>query len=1331
MNVRGLSSQACRSKKLSQLKLTMSVYKLPFLLLCESHLDNQAWVKALAEVPTWQGRCLANPNEPNSKEFGILVSGDASASVSEKILDIPDIPKGALGICLTIDNMDINIVLIHAPNQHSARRSFFTTLKNALNAYDSEQQFALIGDFNCVELPEDRLPQRDHDAGIKELQDLTNSLNVFDVWRKIGRTKSSFTYAQSNPKALSRIDRFYLPPIWIDQACQWETIPFPGSDHSIIKTRLNIHEQVGQRRPWRLNPKILKNDELLQEVLARLPQTDENGNLSANPSHPTECEGETREGKHHTTNVDESNSLQVWLQTKEKIPSICRRNQQKRANKLNSRIKSLCTKITRLQIKGEPTDNPIEDLAQALDQYGSSARMANFERWRKSGNQVNPYTLCKVRPKGEPTVIKALRTSTANELGEKPIDAIIHNFYGDLYGPSTIEEAAVETTVAQLKSTLKHRGLKKTMHVLETPITAKEVLQSINSLKSSGKSPGPDGLGIEFYKAMGTSIATVLTLVFNSLLNGAKAPRAFIEGMVILLFKKGDPTLLKNYRPITLLNVDYKILTKLLALRLSGSLEPFINKNQTAFLPGRLIGTNIRDVQLTIHHLEQDNTLPGILLFLDQEKAYDRVNHTFLWKILKTFRIPRKIRSLIRGLYHKAQSTVIVDGVKCTTFRISRGVRQGDPLSCILFTCVMESLACLLDDLPIGIPLPMCPSLKYTMYADDTVIGLKHWTQYPLLKQTLDLYCRASGAKFNTDKTEVLATPSAGEPPPDLPTPVSSGTWVRHLGVPVGWQLSDQKAWEPCIEKIKAGLSRLNLSCLSLKGRINVIKALIIPKFMFLARYLAISTRQLTYCESWLSQAVWCNRRSKVNKYILGLPPNEGGLGFLTLSILFDAYKLVAIRDFYTSDGARWTEILRYNWQLRASTRLRYPMQVVQHYLGNPWTQSAKQMGGISTSWPQYWTAVYRYCVKHDGTHIEMYCQFRSLKEIPLWYTPLTTFGESRIWSTIRPTLHSQTSPQWWHEAFKPDGSWQEEAFSQVPPPQRKVIMEKMDSFIPTDLRSTMIRPTSSWSNMNVAALINNVPIYLSTTQKPTDFYGPLIIDQVTKMGGYIPTVSDMETPLGAAQGNPWTHLWKIPVIDSVKVFLWELSRQSLLTRHRFRDKPRENRMCGCSLEEETPQHLFLECERILPLVTFYIHTQNEIFHRLAQKQDFSWAQWKNLYRVNLIQKNPSEDEMPFNGDLETFTQLSQVQWSYLLWSIWLERNKETFDGKPWDITHCIARYSQLMSREIRSKMKVYNGLHDKGIFPGIEWLYIQSISKWTSQEAGPQAEVHNEARAH
>ncbi|KAK4517024.1 Dynein light chain [Mucor velutinosus] len=260
---------------------------------------------------------------------------------------------------------------------------------------------------------------------------------------------------------------------------------------------------------------------------------------------------------------------------------------------------------------------------------------------------------------------------------------------------------------------------------------------------------------------------------------------------------------------------------------------------------------------------------------------------------------------------------------------------------------------------------------------------------------------------------------------------------------------------------------------------------------------------------------------------------------------------------------------------------------------------------------------------------------------------------------------------------------------------------------------------------MNVAFLINNEPSYLSSAKRPTDFYGTLIQDQVTKQRGYVPpTATTVETSYGVIQGKPWKHLWKLPVGDSVKVFLWEVSRRSLLTRHRLRDKPRERRLCGCTYEEETLQHLFLECERIEPLVQYFIHTQNQHLQTTTQKSDFNWEAWKNLYRVNIAAQTDGALALYGMKD-EDITQLAQVQWSYLLWSVWLERNRETFDGGPWDVQHCIAIYSHLMSREIRSKFKPHwgevmpswreadytnQGDHDRGLFLGIEWMYVQSI---------------------
>ncbi|OBZ82071.1 LINE-1 retrotransposable element ORF2 protein [Choanephora cucurbitarum] len=371
-----------------------------------------------------------------------------------------------------------------------------------------------------------------------------------------------------------------------------------GDDVAFTSRQTTTAANIAQARPWRLDPRIL-TPEVVDTILGKLP-----------PDQPSKV-------------MNPAYSVVNWLEEKEQLRTFCQGKQRKRITKLNSKIKSSYTKYTRLARAGCPTEVALEELAEAIDSYGSQVRSANFQRWQKTVNKGNPYTLRKAKPREDLVILKALArdadSTPSNELGP-----IIREFYSQLYAKEKPTSQDRMVPVQALKPTLAGRGLTKSaVKHPEDPVTGAEVWAVITSLPPR-KSPGTDELSIEFYRALGIPIAELLAEAINSLLEGEQPPKAFIEDMAVLLFKKGDPTLLRNYRLITLLNVDYKIFTKVFARRLSHAVKPFISHYQNAFIPGRSIGNSVRDVQLTVHHLEQSADAQGILLFLDYEKVYDR-----------------------------------------------------------------------------------------------------------------------------------------------------------------------------------------------------------------------------------------------------------------------------------------------------------------------------------------------------------------------------------------------------------------------------------------------------------------------------------------------------------------------------------------------------------------------------------------------------------------------------------------------------------------------------------------------------------------------------------
>lgn len=161
--------------------------------------------------------------------------------------------------------------------------------------------------------------------------------------------------------------------------------------------------------------------------------------------------------------------------------------------------------------------------------------------------------------------------------------------------------------------------------------------------------------------------------------HGIEPSTGFTEGWMCPLYKKGDRREISNYRPITLLNSDYKIFTKALSVKLAQVAGLMIHPDQAGFMPGRSITDQVMLAKMMIHYAEatEEN---GMLVTLDQEKAYDKVRHDYLWKTLETFGLPERFINTVKALYDSAETIVIINGEKSSPFRVSRGVRQGDPL---------------------------------------------------------------------------------------------------------------------------------------------------------------------------------------------------------------------------------------------------------------------------------------------------------------------------------------------------------------------------------------------------------------------------------------------------------------------------------------------------------------------------------------------------------------------------------------------------------------------------------------------------------------------------
>ena len=209
--------------------------------------------------------------------------------------------------------------------------------------------------------------------------------------------------------------------------------------------------------------------------------------------------------------------------------------------------------------------------------------------------------------------------------------------------------------------------------------------------------------------------------------------------------KKSKPTNNLNYlRPISLLNTDYKIATKVLARRLERVLPFIINPDQTWYIKGRYIGENIRLISDLIDDTKQKN-ISGIAIFLDFRKAFDSAEWDYTAKVLDVFKFPEDFKCWVKVSYTDISSCVINNGFASPFFKLKRGVRQGCPLSGLLFVLAIELIALAIknDSLIQGICMGK-EEIKLTQYADDTTVFVKNTTPVVALLRILEKFKKGS-----------------------------------------------------------------------------------------------------------------------------------------------------------------------------------------------------------------------------------------------------------------------------------------------------------------------------------------------------------------------------------------------------------------------------------------------------------------------------------------------------------------------------------------------------------------------------------------------------------
>uniref|UniRef100_A0A670IDL4 Reverse transcriptase domain-containing protein n=1 Tax=Podarcis muralis TaxID=64176 RepID=A0A670IDL4_PODMU len=526
--------------------------------------------------------------------------------------------------------------------------------------------------------------------------------------------------------------------------------------------------------------------------------------------------------------------------------------------------------------------------------------------------------------------------------------------------------------VFEMERFLKLNGLpelpQEKRSILNCKITQQEIEDAIQNMQL-GKSPGPDGLTSKYYKILKDYLTLPLMEVCNQIMGGGRAPETWKEAFITLIPKvETEKTQLRNYRPISLLNVDYKIFADILASRLKKVLNEVIHKDQAGFLPGRHLFDNTRNIIDILELLQTNINTKAVLIFIDAEKAFDNISWKFMKKNLEGMGVGRGFENGIEAIYSEQKAKLIVNNVVTEEFHIEKGTRQGCPLSPLLFISVLEVLLNMIrrDRQIQGITVGV-KQYKLKAFADDLVITLQE--PESSTKRVLELiqeFGRVAGFKLNKQKTKVLGknlTPleiEGFQKEREL-TVVKK---VKYLGVnltPKNLNLFKDN-YEKCWSEVKKDLETWSRLKLSLLGRIAAVKMNVLPKMLFLFQTLQVVDRAECFGK-WqrdISKFVWQGKKPRIKFKILTDAKERGGFALPDLRLYYEAAAFCWLKDWILLENTDVLDLEGFNnslgwhaylWYGKAKTHGMFKNHIVRKAIFMVWMKYKDLLESKTPRW--------------------------------------------------------------------------------------------------------------------------------------------------------------------------------------------------------------------------------------------------------------------------------------------------------------------------------------------------------------------------------------------
>lgn len=823
----------------------------------------------------WPGESVWTLGSPTHAGVAFLFHPDLDIEIINNFEAIPD---RILRLNVKLHGIDLQLLNIYGytSNTEDAAEIFFYRANQALTF---EPPSIILGDFNMVESPSlDRLggnSRTHHTYGIKNLNELKEDCDVVDIWRTRNPTGRSYTWTSPNGNIRSRLDRIYISKLFVPLVSTSYVVQTPFSDHDICVCETGL-PSITPRGPgrWRLNVEYLSHERYQNEI--------------------TEFFEHWKTQKHLYQNLQD-----WWDLAKIYFKSISIQY----AVELNKHIRQDQARIMSLIEQEQQSSSPdkvkINDLWDELKliEREKSKKVFIFTHTavRESDEKPTKYFYSLLRERKSKSALDKLVTDEGDTLSSPAeVLAETRNFYKNLFSEEkNISQKHQDFFLKKVKTKL----TRDQRNALETHLTLKNLEDALFQAEKE-KSPGDDGLPYEFYTTFWHILSEdFLEVTSQSLYVDELLPKSQRRSVIILIHKRGDKTRLVNWRPISLLNTDYKIIAKALSNRLRNVLATLLHSTQTANVPGRTIFENLFLIRDTLEYCDR-HKIDGYLISIDQEKAFDKTHRPFLYSVLETMGFGPVFINTIKCLYQDITASVSVNGFSSTSFDLERGLKQGGPLSSQLYDIYIEPLAEAVRTDPNikGIPLPGGQEATSSHFADDANFFLLATTQICYLFHVFDKFRSATGSTINASKTQGLhfGNPNFSDPYLKLVQWKNIDGGLKILGITFHVKFTDTQTsnWKTITTKVSNHISTLRKRNLSFKGKVLILNTVTLAKAWYVATVIPCNEDQEKALRKIIFPFLWKSRWNTISHAMSYQPKDKGGLNLKSLRLQQQALQL-------------------------------------------------------------------------------------------------------------------------------------------------------------------------------------------------------------------------------------------------------------------------------------------------------------------------------------------------------------------------------------------------------------------------------------------------------